>query len=275
MMPGHTKDGEAMATPRIGVMGGTGLLELATIPGAKEAGWEVERLDDVIQASPFGQVPLRCLTLHRKGSNAEVFFLQRHHAQGDSTRPPHRINHHANVQAFVDAKVDAIVAVCSVGTLTERLPPGRVGVAKDALDMTGVSTTFHEEDAVFTSMSTPFDPALCDRAETRLREVQGLDASTSLGVTYWLTQGPQFETPAEVDAIERLGGEVVGMTMPREAKLAAERGMPYLALCIAANWAAGRSPEGRHAALDHETVSAEAHRRLAPVWAVLLELLEG
>jgi len=67
----------------------------------------------------------------------------------------------------------------------------------------------------------------------------------------------------------------VGMTMPREAKLAAEVGLPYLALCIAANWAAGRSPKGRRTPLDHEEVSAEAHRRLAPVWAVLLDLLDA
>ncbi|MEC7098931.1 MAG: 5'-methylthioadenosine phosphorylase, partial [Candidatus Thermoplasmatota archaeon] len=87
----------------------------------------------------------------------------------------------------------------------------------------------------------------------------------------WLTQGPQFETPAEIDAIEQLGGEVVGMTMPREAKLAAELGLPYVALCIAANWAAGRSPEGRRTDLVHEEISAEAHRRLGPVWAVLLD----
>ena len=38
--------------------------------------------------------------------------------------------------------------------------------------------------------------------------------------TYWLAQGPHFETRAEVDAIDKLGGEMVGMTMAREVKLA-------------------------------------------------------
>ena len=33
------------------------------------------------------------------------------------------------------------------------------------------------------------------------------------------TAGPQYETEAEVDAIDRLGGEVCGFTVPREAKV--------------------------------------------------------
>ena len=260
---------------RIGVMGGTGLLKLDAVPGATEAGWSTVRTDHVGVDTPFGEVGLRCLTLRRANEEAELVFIQRHYGQGGITVPPHRINHRANLRAFVDAGVDVVLAVCSVGTLTAGLPPGRVGVAADAIDLTGVSTTFHDEDAVFTSMAHAFDEGLTNRAVQVLRSAQDLEEHADLLVTYWLTQGPQFETPSEIDAIERLGGQVVGMTMPREAKLAAEVGLPYLALCIAANWAAGRSPKGRRAPLDHEEVSAEAQRRLGPVWAVLLDLLEA
>ena len=255
---------------RIGVMGGTGLLALEAIPGAAEAGWTTERVDEIQHETPYGVVPLRCMTLSRSDERCEVVFVQRHHDASGGTVPPHRIEHRANLRAMADAKVDRLLAVCSVGTLVERLPPGRVGVAGDGIDLSGVSTTFHDDDAEFTSMANAYDEALLHRTAAVLGEVQGASAE-DLVVTYWLTQGPQFETPAEIDAIERLGGEVVGMTMPREAKLAAELGLPYVALCIAANWAAGRSPEGRRTDLVHEEVSAEAHRRLGPVWAVLLD----
>ena len=60
--------------------------------------------------------------------------------------------------------------------------------------------------------------------------------------TYWLAQGPHFETKAEIDAIDTLGGHMVGMTMPREVKLAKELSLPYAAVCISSNWAAGREP---------------------------------
>ena len=36
-------------------------------------------------------------------------------------------------------------------------------------------------------------------------------------------------------------GEVVGMTMPRECKLAAELSIPYAAIIVSSNWAAGRA----------------------------------
>ena len=92
--------------------------------------------------------------------------------------------------------------------------------------------------------------------------------------TYWLAQGPHFETKAEIDAIDSLGGHMVGMTMPREAKLARELKLPYVAVCISSNWAAGREPGDSGADLDHHAVSSQANRRLMPVWACMIELLK-
>jgi len=110
--------------------------------------------------------------------------------------------------------------------------------------------------------------------EAVLRDVQHFDNEEIMRYTYWLTQGPQFETVAEVDAIERLGGGMVGMTMPREAKLSRELTLPYAAVCISSNWAAGRDPTDAAKALDHEDVSAQANDRLEPVWACIFGMLD-
>ena len=83
--------------------------------------------------------------------------------------------------------------------------------------------------------------------------------------TYWLAHGPHFETTAEINAIEKLGGEVVGMTMPRECKLAAELEIPYAAILVSSNWAAGREPGDSGKDLDHEEVSSTAESKLGPV----------
>ena len=40
--------------------------------------------------------------------------------------------------------------------------------------------------------------------------------------------------------------------------------MPYAALLIGSNWAAGKEPGDASADLSHEAVSAEANRRLGP-----------
>ena len=53
------------------------------------------------------------------------------------------------------------------------------------------------------------------------------------------TKGPRFETPAEIRMIERLGGDVVGMTGYPEVALASELTMCYMSLFVVANPAAG------------------------------------
>ena len=70
--------------------------------------------------------------------------------------------------------------------------------------------------------------------------------------------GPQFETPSEIDALERLGADVVGMTLGPESRLVAEHGLAYTALACSSNWAAGRNPGFPGAEIDHDAVDEMA-----------------
>jgi 5'-methylthioinosine phosphorylase len=60
------------------------------------------------------------------------------------------------------------------------------------------------------------------------------------GGVYAATQGPRLETAAEVNRLERDGADLIGMTGMPEASLARELDVPYAAVCVVANWAAGR-----------------------------------
>ena len=235
---------------RLGLIGGTAMTSLAADV------IETSRIDQIVAQTRYGEVPLTCV---QSGTN-ELIFLERHHGEG--TTPPHNINHRANIEAMAGAGVDAILAVCSVGTIPTDFPPGSVGYASQYIDFTAVSMSFHDEDAQFTSMTKPFDEEMNRTLHSVLKPLQ---PDLTLARTYWLAQGPQFETSAEIDAIEKLGGEVVGMTMPRECKLAAEIGIPYAAILVASNWAAGREPGDAEKDLDHQEVSSTAESRLEPV----------
>ena len=57
--------------------------------------------------------------------------------------------------------------------------------------------------------------------------------------TYVCTEGPRFETPAEIEMFRRLGCDVVGMTVAPEAMLARELEMCYAAVSFVSNMAAG------------------------------------
>ena len=101
--------------------------------------------------------------------------------------------------------------------------------------------------------------------------------SVVLGVLHFSPVFPvhaRWHAPRLLGILRTLGGDMVGMTMPREAKLAAELDLPYAAVCISSNWAAGRDPEDGAKALNHLDVSAQANDRLDPVWACILGMLE-
>jgi len=235
---------------RLGVIGGTAMTSLATDE------IDITRSDNIVARTKYGDVPLFCI----QSSGNELVFLERHHGEGIT--PPHQINHRANIDAMAGANVDAILAVCSVGTIPSDFPPGSVGYATQYIDFTGIESTFFDNSAKFTSMTTPFDLGMNEKLDSVLSKIQ---PGLKLERTYWLAHGPHFETPSEIDAIEKLGGEVVGMTMPRECKLAAELGIPYAAILVSSNWAAGREPGDSGKELAHEEVALAAESKLGPV----------
>jgi 5'-methylthioadenosine phosphorylase len=170
----------------------------------------------------------------------DVVFLARH-GYGH-TIPPHRVNYRANLWALTKAAgATDIVSVASVGSIRVDLSPGTLLVPDQILDYTwGRAATFHEGNGtqvVHIDFTRPYDSALRQRLL-----VVGHKAGEAMldGGVYAAMQGPRLETTAEVNRLERDGADVIGMTGMPEAVLARELNIPYAAICVVANWAAGR-----------------------------------
>ncbi len=71
---------------------------------------------------------------------------------------------------------------------------------------------------------------------------------------YAMMTGPNYETPAEIQAMQRLGADAVGMSTVPEALLAAELGIRVLGVSCITNVAAGLSANS----LSHADVTATA-----------------
>ena len=85
-------------------------------------------------------------------------------------------------------------------------------------------------------MSQPFCSVLSDA----LLELGAKhDLKVHDGAVYVATNGPRFESPAEIRMYRQLGGHVVGMTCCPEVYLAAELGMSFAAVALPINLAAG------------------------------------
>ena len=213
--------------PSDAVIGGSGL---ESWPGLAVTG---ERWATTV----FGE-PSAPLVLGEIGGR-EVVFLSRHGPGHDIA--PHRINYRANLRALRDAGVERICAVAAVGGIAPGLGPGTVVVPDQIIDYT-VSrdrTFFEEGRVVHVDLTHPYTPALRDRL---LRGESAAGVAVHDGGTYGVTEGPRFETAAEIDRMERDGCTVVVMTAMPEAALARELGMEYAACAVVSNAAAGRGP---------------------------------
>ena len=232
---------------RIAVLCGTGMSafasHLSSASGAKSSTLRVD--------SDWEQVPVTVIDT----GVGEVMVIDRHHSDSESRTPPHQIEHRANVHAAASFQPDLILSINSVGSMREDLPPGTIGVASDVLDLADKPWTFHDDNATHADRTSCFDSQASQICAQVLNNIQG-QAADDLVVAQCV--GPQFETPSEIDALERLGADVVGMTLGPESRLVAETGIPHVALSCSSNWAAGRTPGFPEAEIDHEAVDEMA-----------------
>lgn len=206
---------------KFAIIGGTGFEELF-----KDA--EETRIRTPYDAAPFvyiGEV-----------ADKKAAFLPRHGPK--HLVPPHKINYRANIYALHKLGVERILAVNAVGAINRDFKPGDMVVPHDFVDFTKLRHTTFYDDAPVThiDVSIPYCP--------EIRKLL-IETAKKIDIRMWdkavlvCTEGPRFETPAEIEMFRHLGCDVVGMTGVPEAVLARELEMCYATLCFVSNMAAG------------------------------------
>jgi len=216
-------------------------MTIAIIGGSGVQRWALSGAGETLEiATPYAAEPVRLRAAEWGGRR--VLFLPRHGP--GHTVPPHRINYRANIRALKELEVTAVLAMASVGGISAAAASGSLMVPDQILDYTwGRAHTFFDgEDGqvAHVDMSEPYCEGLRRHLIGAGREA-GL-AAAETGV-YAATQGPRFETAAEIRRLERDGADVVGMTGMPEAALARELGLAYAALAVIVNPAAGKAAD--------------------------------
>ncbi|MBO8126239.1 MAG: S-methyl-5'-thioadenosine phosphorylase [Firmicutes bacterium] len=237
---------------RIGIIGGTGVYDPEILSDISE--------EEVV--TPYGTIKV---TLGKFGEK-EVVFLPRHGA-GHKV-PPHKINYRANIWGLKMLDVTEVISTSAVGSLNKEMPPGEMVLLDQFLDFTKNRVyTFYDggpAGVVHVDYSEPYCP--------RVREVL-LAAAKEEGInlipkgTYVCTEGPRYETPAEIKAFSVLGGDLVGMTNVPEVVLAREAGLCYVSVALVTNWAAGISPHP----LTHKEVVEIMNANIAKLRRLLMK----
>lgn len=224
-----------MTDTMIGVIGGSGIYEIAGLSGAE---W-------VSVATPWGAPSDQLLTGTLDG--VKMAFLPRHgrgHVHAPATVP-----YRANIDALKRLGVTDVVSVSACGSFRDEMAPGDFVVVDQFIDRTFArkKSFFGEGCVAHVSMADP----VCSRLGGHLAgALDGLGIDHSVGGTYMVMEGPQFSTRAESNLYRSWGCDVIGMTNMPEAKLAREAEMCYATIAMVTDYDCWHE--------DHDDVTVEA-----------------
>ena len=179
---------------KLAFIGGTGVYD----PGV------LTDLESHIMDTPYGQASYES----GKYGNKEVIFLARHGVH--HTIPPHKINYRANIYALKALDVSAVVSTTAVGSLNPDFKPGELVLIDQFIDMTkSREHTFFDGDrygVAHLDMTHPYCDTLRKAILSTCKKENILIHNSG---TYICTEGPRFETPAEIKAFKMWGADVV------------------------------------------------------------------
>jgi 5'-methylthioadenosine phosphorylase len=211
---------------KVGIIGGTGVYD----PKA------VTAISEEIVTTEYGPIKVKTGGLN----GTAISFVARH---GENhAYPPHKVNYRGNIMALKQLGVEVIIATGAVGSLNLEMSPGEFVLVDQFIDFTkNRIQTFYEDGVkgvVHIDMTNPYCP---DIKKLVADAAKAIDMPIKTKGTYVCTEGPRFETPAEIKMYSSLGGDLVGMTSVPEVVLAREAEICYVTIAMVTNFAAGIS----------------------------------
>lgn len=157
----------------------------------------------------------------------------------------------------------AVVLTGVAAAVRNDIQPGMLLTVTDHMNLTGVNPLVGEADGgSFIDMSGAYDRHLRERFNLASSH---LGRKTHEGEVMWIP-GPSFETPAETRVAQKLGADLISMTIVPDVILARRFGLRVLSVAVATNLAAG---------LRHEPMTRDIQLRAASAAASSLSRVLG
>ena len=239
------------------IIGGSGFASLA----------QFKTIDSLHVSTPYGATSADILQGELSGQ--PCLFLARHGQQ--HSIPPHKINYRANIYALKQLKVEQIIALAAVGGIDKQCAPGTVCIPDQLIDYTyGREATFYDGSDGQVAHAGFTQPYSQKMRKSAIKVARQMKLSLIEQGTYAATQGPRFETAAEIQRLKQDGAHIVGMTGMPECSLARELQISYLTLASNVNYAAGIV----QAEITMEQISEAMQTSSSLIYQLLPELLK-
>jgi 5'-methylthioadenosine phosphorylase len=206
---------------RIGIIGGSGLYDMAEVTDRQER----------TVSTPFGDPSGPYIVGTLRGQR--VAFLARHGA--GHRLSPSELNYRANIFGMKVLGVEYILSASAVGSLQERYVPQQLVIPDQFFDRTKarVSTFFGNGLVAHVAFAHP----VCSRlGDVAYEACTAVGATVHKGGTYVCMEGPQFSTLAESKLYRSWGMDIIGMTNLQEAKLAREAEICYATIALVTDY---------------------------------------
>lgn len=158
------------------------------------------------------------------------------------------------VRVFKLAGISNLLVSNAAGGINSNFAPGDLMLISDHIGFYAPSPlrgiNYPEFGVRFPDMSEPYEKSLRLMARN-IAIALGIDIKEGI---YAFSQGPMYETPAEISALRLVGADAVGMSTVPEVITARHSGMRVLGISCITNMAAGISGKP----LQHEEVMASA-----------------
>ena len=212
---------EAQVGVQVGVIGGSGLYEMAGLKVLFERNIE----------TPFGEPSDPYVIGEVDG--VKVAFLSRH-GRGHRLMPS-ELNYRANIYGFKVLGVHTILSASAVGSMKEQYKPTDIVFPHQFIDRTR-----HRADTFFGGglvAHVSFADPICAGVSFLMGEVaRKAGTSFHMGGVYVCIEGPQFSTRAESHLYRSWDVDVIGMTNLQEAKLSREAEICYATMALVTDY---------------------------------------
>ena len=143
------------------------------------------------------------------------------------------------IRVLKDIGCKLLVVTNAAGSLDEAMPAGSLMAIKDHINWSGfnplIGPNAEEYGSRFHDMSDGYHKLYRDQL---IQVAKKIDQKIYEGI-YCMYSGPNFETPAEINALKVIGGNAVGMSTVPEVLVANHCGLPVIGISVITNLAAG------------------------------------
>ncbi len=154
------------------------------------------------------------------------------------------------IRLFKNLGVSKLILTSAVGGINKKYKPADIVFVKDHINLMGdnplIGGHIAEFGERFPDMSCVYSPRLIKLAVNIAKKFK---IKTHNGI-YLAASGPSYETPSEIRAYRKLGGDVVGMSVVPETIVANQLKIEILCISYISNMASGISKT----VLSHEEV---------------------